>query len=308
VRQGDLHDVIDALSAPAVDQERVREAAIRLKANLQMEEAERERAMNGGSAINLPNIAQTIRDAATPRAQELSTRVAAAWGNWRRGATVAPQPAPALVSSVQSTSTPAKPAAGGGQQPRGFLSGLLTPPATGARPGTGGRVPQQQQQQQQQQQGPLPQQAPQQQQQQTQAQQLQQQLQQHQQQTAFANTSRRLTPQKNQARRNITPIHAPAPGPSAGSVLSTPTRSTHAPSALAAAAAVAAPASAMSSPSRNDGDREPSTPVRAAYAPARPGLQQAAPVPSPRREDVGGYDSDAQAAEFDDEDFFEEDE
>jgi hypothetical protein len=129
VRHSDLQDVIEALGGEAGDmnQERVREAAIRLKANLEMEEAERERAMNGGSAITVPNIAQTIRDAASPRAQELGTRVMAAWDNWRKGSTSGLTTVAA--ASAQSTPTKAKAAS-----EHGFLSGLLTPPSSSMRP------------------------------------------------------------------------------------------------------------------------------------------------------------------------------
>ncbi|KAI8626978.1 hypothetical protein F5Y19DRAFT_466039 [Xylariaceae sp. FL1651] len=84
VRHGDLQDIIAALSATRYDREAVKDAAIRLKANLQMEEQERERAMNGGSALNLPNIAATISKAATPRVAQAVGPLAAAWGNWRR--------------------------------------------------------------------------------------------------------------------------------------------------------------------------------------------------------------------------------
>ncbi|KAK4165757.1 hypothetical protein QBC43DRAFT_350918 [Cladorrhinum sp. PSN259] len=126
VRHSDLHDIITALGRDDYDKNAVKDAAIRLKANLQMEEQERERAMNGGSAINLPNIAATIREAATPRVAQAVGPLAAAWGNWRKardfGSSLA-SPGPA------SNSTPSKisPSASG------FLGGLLTPPASGIR-------------------------------------------------------------------------------------------------------------------------------------------------------------------------------
>ncbi|KAI0172847.1 hypothetical protein GGR52DRAFT_591367 [Hypoxylon sp. FL1284] len=127
VRHGDLQDIINALSSERLDKEGVKDAAIRLKANLQMEEQERERAMNGGSAINLPNIAATIRGAATPRVAHL----AAAWGSWRKSNSslsnvLSASPAPGRDS------TPSKVNNASAAQ-NNFLSGLMTPPASGIR-------------------------------------------------------------------------------------------------------------------------------------------------------------------------------
>ncbi|KAJ4398690.1 hypothetical protein N0V85_006216 [Neurospora sp. IMI 360204] len=129
VRHSDLQDIIGALSSDDYDTDAVRDAAIRLKANLQMEEQERERAMNGGSAINLPNIAATIREAATPRVAQAVGPLAAAWGNWRKGKDL---PAFGSLSSVLSASpaqsrnvTPSKPASG-------FLGSTMTPPTSGS--------------------------------------------------------------------------------------------------------------------------------------------------------------------------------
>lgn len=134
VRHSDLQDIIIALNREDYDKYAVKDAAIRLKANLQMEEQERERAMNGASAINLPNIAATIRDAATPRVAQAVGPLAAAWGNWRKGrepgaigslSSVLSSPAPA----TRRDSTPSK----SSLAPNSFLGGLLTPPASGIR-------------------------------------------------------------------------------------------------------------------------------------------------------------------------------
>lgn len=117
VRVQDLTDIIDTLSKRTFDPEDVRAAAIRLKANLQMEEQERERAMNGGSALNLPNIANSIREAATPRVAQVVGPMAAAWGNWRKnqqnGDAAGRSASPSIVGGAQS-----------------FLSGFMTPPAS----------------------------------------------------------------------------------------------------------------------------------------------------------------------------------
>ncbi|CAK7562902.1 MAG: hypothetical protein SEPTF4163_000758 [Sporothrix epigloea] len=165
VRHSDLKDIITALGRDEHDPDRVRDAVIRLQANLQMEEQERERAMNGGSAINLPTIAASIRDAASPRVAQAVGPLAAAWGSWRKardfksvGAlsslsdALLSSPAPAAVSRRSGGNpnmTPARAAsssissrtsrssrAGTTESHSGdsnFLSGLMTPPASGMR-------------------------------------------------------------------------------------------------------------------------------------------------------------------------------
>ncbi|KND89826.1 hypothetical protein TOPH_05465 [Tolypocladium ophioglossoides CBS 100239] len=132
VRHGDVLDIITALSDDNYDREAVKDAAIRLKANLQMEEQERERAVNGGSAINLPNIAQSIQ-AATPRVAQTIGPIAAAWGNWRKSS----QPSFRSISGVLNSpagnnATPSK-SRGGPSPQNSLLGGLLTPPASGLR-------------------------------------------------------------------------------------------------------------------------------------------------------------------------------
>ncbi len=133
VRHSDLQDIIAALGREDYDQTRVKDAAIRLKANLQMEEQERERAMNGGSAINLPNITASLRDA-TPRVAQAVGPLAAAWGNWRKGRdpNAFGSLSGVLSSPTQASdnnSTPSK----SSPSPNSFLGGLLTPPASGLR-------------------------------------------------------------------------------------------------------------------------------------------------------------------------------
>ncbi|KAH7316489.1 hypothetical protein B0I35DRAFT_255069 [Stachybotrys elegans] len=127
VRHSDMQDIIVALSSESYDREAVKDATIRLKANLQMEEQERERAMNGGSAISLPNIAQTIQ-AATPRVAQTIGPIAAAWGNWRKGNrnnSIALNSPAAASSATPSRSSP--------NLQNSILGGLMTPPASGLR-------------------------------------------------------------------------------------------------------------------------------------------------------------------------------
>ena len=129
VRHSDLQDIITALETENFDRAAVRDAAIRLKANLQMEEQERERALNGGSALSLPNIAATIREAAarTPRVAQAVGPLAAAWGSLRKAreaglASVLSSPAPAR-NSTPSKSGSSQASSGAS----GLLGSLLTP-------------------------------------------------------------------------------------------------------------------------------------------------------------------------------------
>jgi hypothetical protein len=134
VRHSDLQDIISALGREDYDKHAVKDAAIRLKANLQMEEQERERAMNGGSAISLPNIAATIRDAATPRVAQAVGPLAAAWGNWRKTrdlGSVLSSPAPANGRN----STPSRANNNNNNSAASsLLGGLLTPPTARQTP------------------------------------------------------------------------------------------------------------------------------------------------------------------------------
>lgn len=130
VRVGDLQDIINTVSEDDFDPEMVKAAAIRLKANLQMEEQERERAMNGGSAINLPNIAASIRDAATPRVAQVVGPMAAAWGNWRKTREGLQGLVDRSSSNTPSRGSPAPSVASGAQN---FLAGLMTPPGSTPR-------------------------------------------------------------------------------------------------------------------------------------------------------------------------------
>ncbi|KXJ94018.1 hypothetical protein Micbo1qcDRAFT_116260 [Microdochium bolleyi] len=135
VRQGDLQDIIQALSAERFDREAVKDATIRLKANLQMEEQERERAMNGGSAINLPSIAATFRDAATPRMAQAVGPLAAAWGSWRKASQQQPSRNNSFTATRPSNAAArnATPSKSRSDSQSSLLSGLMTPPASNVR-------------------------------------------------------------------------------------------------------------------------------------------------------------------------------
>ncbi|KAH6630266.1 hypothetical protein B0J18DRAFT_407545 [Chaetomium sp. MPI-SDFR-AT-0129] len=182
VRHSDLQDIIGALGRDDYDKNAVKDAAIRLKANLQMEEQERERAMNGGSAISLPNIAATIQ-AATPRVAQAVGPFAAAWGNWRKNRDLSS----VLSSPAPRNSTPSKVS----RTPSSLLgnnntNNPMTPPSSHMRQTPTAAAVQARQYQQQ-------------------PQQLQQQQQQP---SAFSNTGRRFTAQDLANRPRPPPLSA----------------------------------------------------------------------------------------------------
>lgn len=124
VRVDDLQDIISNLSQPSYNRETVKDAAIRLKANLQMEQQEKERALAG--AQTFPSLASISNLAASPRALPLAA--AAAWGNWRR-ARETPFSSLASIASESTNQTPSRSAT----TAQGFLSSLMTPPSTNVR-------------------------------------------------------------------------------------------------------------------------------------------------------------------------------
>lgn len=130
VRIDDLEDIITTVSQPHFNRDAVKDAAIRLKANLQMEQQEKERAIAGGQ--NFPSLASI---AASPRALPLAA--AAAWGNWRKGRDSSRSFG--SLTTIASGSPSQTPSRSSPSTSQGFLSGLLTPPGTNIR-----QTPQQQ--------------------------------------------------------------------------------------------------------------------------------------------------------------------
>ena len=122
VRIDDLEDIITTLSQPAHDREAVKDAAIRLKANLQMERQEKERALAGGQTFSISTLASS------PRALPLVA--AAAWGNWRKGREQSQgfgNLSAIANGSAYQHQTPSK------SSPQSFFAGLMTPPSTDVR-------------------------------------------------------------------------------------------------------------------------------------------------------------------------------
>ncbi|KAF9696251.1 hypothetical protein EKO04_006131 [Ascochyta lentis] len=124
VRVDDINDLINALAQPTFDRENVRDAAIRIRTNLQMEQSEKERLISGGQNT-FPTLA-TLSNFASPKA----VQVAAAFGNWRKGRQNATSALAGPSASTSRNQTPSRPAAHSAQS---FLSGLMTPPTSNMR-------------------------------------------------------------------------------------------------------------------------------------------------------------------------------
>lgn len=142
VRIDDISELVQLLSRDDYDRTSARNAAIRLRANLQMAQQERERGVGSmmrlpvpgsNAAAQLPSLSD-IQNFASPQAAKL----AAAWGNWRRGGQLSvssvanhaagenrqtPSKRPAAADAVSSSANAAQ----------NFLSGLMTPPASNLR-------------------------------------------------------------------------------------------------------------------------------------------------------------------------------
>tara|TARA_R110002003_G_scaffold32_8_gene1967 strand:+ start:8895 stop:14465 length:5571 start_codon:yes stop_codon:yes gene_type:complete len=124
VRIDDLNDLISSLAQPTFDRENVRDAAIRIRTNLQMEQSEKERLISGGQK-SLPTLS-TLSNFASPKAVQL----AAAFGNWRKGRGEATS---ALAGTSNASSRNQTPSRAAPHSAQSFLSGLMTPPTSNMR-------------------------------------------------------------------------------------------------------------------------------------------------------------------------------
>jgi len=125
VRVDDLNDLINSLAQPTFNRETVRDAAIRIRTNLQMEQSEKERLISGGQQ-SFPTLS-TLSNFASPKAVQL----AAAFGNWRsKGRGETPSALSGNPATASRSQTPSRTASQSGQS---FLSGLMTPPKSSMR-------------------------------------------------------------------------------------------------------------------------------------------------------------------------------
>ncbi|KAI4245395.1 MAG: hypothetical protein L6R40_002455 [Gallowayella cf. fulva] len=130
VRVDDLEDLITALSRPVHNREAIKDAAIRLKASIEMEQQEKERAQHGSQTF--PTLASISNLTSSPRSLPLAA--AAAWGNWRKGR-MAPVPNVFGGGDAQVAETPSRFSSS-------TQSGLMSPPDTEMRgEHQAGRIP-----------------------------------------------------------------------------------------------------------------------------------------------------------------------
>ncbi|ETN36546.1 uncharacterized protein HMPREF1541_08824 [Cyphellophora europaea CBS 101466] len=134
VRIDDIEDIIQTLSKPDYNREAVKDAAIRLKTNIQMEQQIRERAAsNAGAAPALPSLSSLASYAQSPRAA-LPMAAAAAWGNFRKARDVSMNTLGQIANDYANT--PSKAGRGRAVSPAGsWSSGIMTPPNTIQQPG-----------------------------------------------------------------------------------------------------------------------------------------------------------------------------
>jgi len=126
VRMEELTDLVQTLSRPAFDREAVRDTAIRIRANLQMEQEEKERFGRAPPTIGGQALA-SLAGLASPK-------LTSAFNKWRanmESSSLRTQTRPAMAgrSATPSRAPQARPSMG----PPGYSSGLMTPPASNVR-------------------------------------------------------------------------------------------------------------------------------------------------------------------------------
>jgi hypothetical protein len=126
VRSEELTELINALSRPTFDRETVRDTAIRIRANLQMEQQEKERFGQNGS---LPGQAlASLTSFATPKAASLFNK----WRSSMESTTLKAQQSRAASAAGSRSNTPSRPSIAA-RVPPSYKAGLMTPPATTLR-------------------------------------------------------------------------------------------------------------------------------------------------------------------------------
>ena len=125
VRIDDIEDIVNTLSKPDFDRDAAKDAAIRLKANLQMEQQLKERAASSVTT-QLPSIASLQSLTQSPRA--LPMAAVAAIGNWRKARDSSFGALSDFASNLGQTPTKSV-----SVSPASFLSGMMTPPSTTAK-------------------------------------------------------------------------------------------------------------------------------------------------------------------------------
>ena len=127
VRSEDLTDLVNTLARPTFDRHAVRDTAIRIRANLQMEQQEKERFGQTPQTISDQAMA-SLSNFAAPKASQLSS----AFAKWRQN-----MESSALKNAPRGHGRPRSYTPSKGPSatavPPGYASGLMTPPASNLR-------------------------------------------------------------------------------------------------------------------------------------------------------------------------------
>ncbi|KAF7195475.1 hypothetical protein HII31_03069 [Pseudocercospora fuligena] len=129
VRGDELQDLANTLQKPNFDRRRVQDIAIRIRTNLQMEQEEKERFGRNSNQSVTGQATALLSSFATPQAAKLTS----AFGKWRasmessalKNAPRAPGSRSGTPSKASAPSVPSL--------PKGYQSGLMTPPASNIR-------------------------------------------------------------------------------------------------------------------------------------------------------------------------------
>lgn len=127
VRNEELTDLVDTISRPDFDRAMVRDTAIRIRANLQMEQQEKERSSRS-PPNQLGSAFASLTSLATPKAAQFSS----AFNKWRSTMESSALKTQQRTGPPRSRSfTPSK--ASVSAPPAGYHAGLMTPPASNLR-------------------------------------------------------------------------------------------------------------------------------------------------------------------------------
>ena len=148
-RGEELTDLVNTLASPTFDRNSVRDAAIRIRANLQMEQQEKERVSGGGKGQDVQNAMASLSNFATPKAAQQLT---SAFNKWRtnmessalrnapssagvmaRARSNTPSRQPASIAPGRAAASTAKPGSSSAASAPGYMHGLMTPPASNLR-------------------------------------------------------------------------------------------------------------------------------------------------------------------------------
>ncbi|OQO12014.1 hypothetical protein B0A48_02653 [Cryoendolithus antarcticus] len=130
VRNEDLSELITTLSSPSFNRDAVRDTAIRIRANLQMEQQEKDRI---GTALNPAQAIASLSSFVAPKAAPL----ASAFSKWRASMESNSLKSRATAVQVSTSYTPSRPASAARPPPPALTNGLMTPPASGVRTSPG---------------------------------------------------------------------------------------------------------------------------------------------------------------------------